>query len=96
MFQFIYHQQLMKTFIFIIININSIILAISMTPEQYRQLIMNHCYNRTEYREPLILGQTKPIGMTIDYFVTLTEKLEQYYPQLDTKQMITLILKRFD
>ncbi|KAH7636374.1 hypothetical protein HUG17_10344 [Dermatophagoides farinae] len=95
MFQFIYHQQLMKTFIFIIININSIILAISMTPEQYRQLIMNHCYNRTEYREPLILGQTKPIGMTIDYFVTLTEKLEQYYPQLDTKQMITLILKRF-
>ncbi|OTF72889.1 hypothetical protein BLA29_000066 [Euroglyphus maynei] len=56
---------------------------------------MNRCYNRTEYHEPLILGQTRPIGMTIDYFVTLTEKLEQYYPQLDAKQMVTLILKRF-
>lgn len=81
--------------IFLMINID-LIQTISMKPEQYRRLIMNRCYNRTEYHQPLILGQTKPIGMSIDYFVRLTEKLEQNYPEMDMKQIVTLILKRFD
>ncbi|XP_027196669.2 uncharacterized protein LOC113791135 [Dermatophagoides pteronyssinus] len=80
--------------IFLMINIE-LIQTISMKPEQYRRLIMNRCYNRTEYHQPLILGQTKPIGMSIDYFVRLTEKLEQNYPELDMKQIVTMILKRF-
>lgn len=70
--------------------------AISLSPEQYRILINNRCYNRTEHHQPWILGQRKPVGMTIDYFVSLIKLIENQLPNLETKEIVALLLKRFN
>ncbi|KPM06782.1 hypothetical protein QR98_0052610 [Sarcoptes scabiei] len=57
---------------------------------------MKRCYNQTQLREPLMLGQRYPTGMSIDYLVTLLEKIENGLPhRIDTKNLIRILLKRF-
>lgn len=68
--------------------------SISMTPEQYRILINNRCFNRTEHHQPWILGQQKPVGMSIDYFVSLIKLIENKMANLETKEIVALLLKR--
>ncbi len=68
--------------------------AISMTPKEYRQLVEARCFNQTTQREPFVLGQSRPVGLSLDYLVSLTRTIEERLPQLSAKEMVTLLLKR--
>ncbi|KAH9388646.1 hypothetical protein TYRP_007990 [Tyrophagus putrescentiae] len=61
--------------------------AISMTPKEYRQLVEARCFNQTTQREPFVLGQSRPVGLSLDYLVSLTRTIEERLPQLSAKEM---------
>lgn len=68
--------------------------TISLTPKEYRQLVEARCFNQTALRVPFLLGQSRPVGLSLDYLVSLIRQIEETLPQLSSKEMIILLLKR--
>lgn len=68
--------------------------AISMSPSEYRRLVETRCFNQTALRVPFLLGQNRPVGLSLDYLISLIERIEESRPHLSSKEVLTLILKR--
>ena len=68
--------------------------SISMIPENYRKLVEARCFNKTLYREPFILGQSRPVGLSLDYLVSLIETIEEKLPQMTAKEMVIILQRR--
>lgn len=66
-----------------------------MQPTDYRRFVEARCFNLTTLRDPYILGQRYPIGLSIDYLISLIETIENRLPHLPSKEILVMILKRY-